>query len=69
MFRLGVPAGAPARELSAAMTRALQALTESDEIQQFVAEAHAQRKDVVVEVFQSRSGRPLLIHPNAVPKT
>jgi hypothetical protein len=34
-----------------------------------VAEAHAQRKDVVVEVFQSRSGRPLLIHPNAVPKT
>jgi len=51
------------------MTRALQALTESEEMQQFVAEAHSQRKDVVVEVFQSRNGRPLLIHPNAVPKT
>jgi len=43
------------------MTRALQALTESDEIQQFVAEAHAQRKHVIVEVFQNRNGRPLLI--------
>jgi hypothetical protein len=51
------------------MTRALQALTESEEMQQFVVEAHAQRKTVVPEVFQSRAGRPLLIHPNAVPKT
>jgi hypothetical protein len=51
------------------MTRALQALTESDEMQQFVAEAHAQRKHVVVEVFQSRGGRPLLIYPKAVRKT
>ena len=51
------------------MTRALQALSEADEMQQFVAEAHPQRKNVVVEVFQDRVGRPLLIHPNAVSKT
>jgi hypothetical protein len=38
-------------------------------MQQFVAEAHAQRKDAVVEVFLSRGGRPLLIYPKAVPKT
>ena len=63
------PSGSPAREPSAAMTRALQALSEADEMRQFVAEAHAQRKDVVVEVFQSRDGRPLLIHPKAIPKT
>jgi hypothetical protein len=47
------------------MTRALQALSESEEMRQFVAEAHAQRKDVVVEVFQNRWGRPLLIHPKS----
>jgi hypothetical protein len=51
------------------MTRALQALSESEEMRQFVAEAHAQREDVVLEVFQSRAERPLLIHLNAVPKT
>jgi hypothetical protein len=51
------------------MTRALQALSESEEMRQFVAEAHAQLKDVVVEAFQNRKGRPLLIHPKAVPKT
>jgi hypothetical protein len=51
------------------MTRALQALSEADEMREFVAEAHAQRKDVVVKVFQSRNGRPLLIHPKSVPKT
>jgi len=51
------------------MTRALQALTESEEIQQFVAEAHLQQKTVVLEVFQSRGGRPLLIYPKAVRKT
>ena len=69
LFKFCRPSGAPAREPSVAMTRALQALSEADEMREFVAEAHAQRKDVVVEVFQSRSGRPLLIHPNAVPKT
>jgi hypothetical protein len=67
-FKFCRPSGAPAREPSAAMTRALQALTESDEMREFVAEAHAQRKHVVVEVFQSRAGRPLLIHPNVVPE-
>ncbi len=69
LFRSCRPSGAPAREPSAAMTRSLQALSEADEIREFVAEAHLQQKTVVLEVFQSRAGRPLLIHPNAVPKT
>jgi hypothetical protein len=67
-FKFCRPSGAPGREPSVAMTRALQALSEADEMRQFVAEAHSQRKDIVVEVFQSRNGRPLLIHPNAAPK-
>jgi hypothetical protein len=51
------------------MARALQALSEADEIREFVAEARQQRKSVVLEVFQSRAGRPLLIYPKAVSKT
>jgi len=51
------------------MTRALQALTEADEMRQFAAEAHQQRETVVLEVFQSQDGRPLLIYPKAMPKT
>jgi hypothetical protein len=39
LFKFCRTSGAPAREPSVAMTRALQALTESDEMQQFVAEA------------------------------
>lgn len=62
------PSGTPAREPSDAMARALQLLSESDEMRQFVAEARAQHKTVVLEVFQSRAGRPLLIHPKAVRK-
>lgn len=65
-FKFCRPSGVSAREPSVAMTRALQALSEADEIREFVAEARAQRKDVVVEVFQSRDGQPLLIHPKAI---
>jgi hypothetical protein len=69
LFEFCRPSGAPDREPSVAMTRALQALIESEEMQLFVAEAHLQQKTVVLEVFQSRDGRPLLINPRALPKT
>ena len=55
-FKFCRPSGAPARKPSVAMTRALQALSEADEIREFVAEARAQRKGVVVEGFQNRNG-------------
>jgi hypothetical protein len=44
------------------MTEALRHLAESDEMRPFVSEAHAVRRDVVLEVFHSRDGHPLLIH-------
>jgi hypothetical protein len=56
LFKFCRPSGAPAREPSDPMVHALQLLSESEEVQQFVAEAHSQRKDVVVEVFQNRKG-------------
>jgi hypothetical protein len=50
------------------MTEALRLLAESEEMHWFVAEAHAKRRNVVVEVFHSRDGHPLLIHTALAPR-
>ena len=60
------PSGPPKNLPSRAMTEALQRLSEAEEMRGFVAEAKAQRRTVIVEVFHSRDGRPLLIHTAAV---
>jgi hypothetical protein len=66
VFKFRRPVGLPKKPPSPAMTEALQRLSESDEMQCFMAEAKAQKRIVVVEVFHSRDGRPLLIHTAAV---
>ena len=60
------PSGAPARQPSKAMAEALQRLSESDEMQTLVAEARAYGRKVVVHVFHSADGHPILIHLAAV---
>jgi hypothetical protein len=60
------PAGANKKEPSAAMTEALQRLSEADEMQNFAAKAKAQNRTVVFEVFHSAEGHPLLIHTAAI---
>jgi hypothetical protein len=60
------PSGTPKEPPSRAMTEALQRLSEADEMQTFTAKAHAQNRTVVLEVFHSREGHPLLIHTAAV---
>ena len=60
------PSGAPKKPPSRAMTEALQRLSEADEVRNFTAKAHAQNRTVVLEVFHSREGHPLLIHTAAV---
>jgi hypothetical protein len=60
------PSGAPARQPSKAMAEALQRLSESDEMQTLVAEARAYGRKVVVHVFHSAEGHPILIHLKAV---
>lgn len=62
LFKFRRPSSAPRRHPSRAMTEALRHLAESEEMRPFVAEARAQRRNVVVEVFHSRDGHPLLIH-------
>ena len=65
LFKFRRPSNVPRRHPSKAMTEALRHLAESDEMRPFVAEACARRRDVVVEVFHSRDGHPVLIHITA----
>lgn len=68
VFKFRRPAGVPKKPPSRAMTEALQRLSESEEMREFLKEAKALRRTVVLEVFHSREGRPLLIHTAAVPR-
>jgi len=62
LFKFRRPSSNPRRHPSRAMTEALRHLAESDEMRPFIADARAQQRNVVVEVFHSRDGHPLLIH-------
>ncbi len=52
-FRFSQPSGAPARKPSKAMADALQRLSQADEVQNLIAEAQAQGRKVVVQVYHS----------------
>jgi hypothetical protein len=62
VFRFRRPRSIPRQQPSKAMTEALQCLAESEEMQPLIDDARARRRDVVLEVFHSRDGHPLLIH-------
>ena len=57
------PSGSCTRKPSAAMTEALRRLSEAEEMQPLLGKARAAKREVVIEVFHSRDGQPLLIHP------
>ena len=67
-FKFSQASGAAAPEPSECMTEALQRLSESDEMQALVAEARAHGRKVVVHVFHSSDGHPILIHLGAAPQ-
>jgi hypothetical protein len=48
------------------MAEALKRLSEADETQHLVREARALGRKVVVQVFQSANGHPILIHLGVV---
>ena len=50
------------------MTQAMRQFAETDEMQAFIANARAQRRKVVVEVFHASDGHPLLIHTTVLRK-
>jgi len=66
VFKFCRPSGAPSRQPSEAMTQVLRQFAATDEMQALVADARAQRRKVVVEIFHSTDGHPLLIHCAAV---
>jgi hypothetical protein len=68
VFKFRRPGGVPKKQPSRAMTEALERLSQSEEMREFVSEASARNRIVVVEVFHSAAdGHPLLIHTAAVP--
>jgi hypothetical protein len=62
------PGDTPKKPPSRAMTEALRLLSQSDEMKPFVANARAQRRKIVIELFHSSEGHPLLIHTATAPK-
>ena len=68
VFRFRRSKNTAGRHPSKAMTEALRRLAESEEMQPLIDDARARRRDVVVEVFHSSDGHPLLIHTTTAPK-
>jgi len=66
VLKFSRPSGAPAPKPSRAMAEALKRLSEADETQHLVREARALGRKVVVQVFQSANGHPILIHLGVV---
>lgn len=62
VFRFRRPTGSEPQRPSCALTESLHRLGESEEMQPLLAQASKGGKSVVIEVFQSRDGQPLLIH-------
>ena len=67
-FKFRRPSGAPTHAPSAAMQDALRRLSQAEEMQPLLKKAQAAGREVVIEVFHSKDGQPLLIHTAAVAK-
>ena len=66
VLKFSRPSTASTPKPSRAMAEALQRLSEADETQNLVREARAQGRKVLVQVFHSADGCPLLIHLGVV---
>jgi hypothetical protein len=67
VFKFRRPSGSSTRKASPAMTAALRRLSQADEMQPLLKKARATGRDVVIEVFHTQDGQPLLIHPTLKP--
>jgi uncharacterized protein (DUF2141 family) len=68
VFKFSRPSGAPACTPSNGMTDALRRLSETEEMSAFIAKARAQQRQVIVQVFHSSDGCPMLIHTATTPR-
>jgi len=69
VFRFRRPSGSTAPEPSTAMTEALRQLSVAREMEPLLQAAQRAGREVVIEVFQSSDGQPLLIHTAMLPDT
>ncbi len=68
VFRFCRPSGSVRREPSREMKEALRKLSESAEMEPLLAKARSTGKVVMIEVFHTKHGQPLLIHTALLPK-
>lgn len=62
IVRFKRPSGAVRKMPSAALNRAMVSLADSEEMRPLLCEANAEGKALAIDIYQSRSGRPLLVH-------
>jgi hypothetical protein len=62
VFKFRRPRGAEQQTPSLELTEALRHLSETAEMRPLIAEARKSGGAVAIEVFQTRNGRPILIH-------
>lgn len=68
VFRFRRPSGSMNREPSTALVQALRHLSKAHEMQPLLAKARETGREVVIEVFHSKNGEPLLIHTALLPE-
>jgi hypothetical protein len=69
VFRFCRPSGSLAPNPSTAMSEALRQLSQAREMEPLLRKAREAGREVVIEVFQSKDGQPLLIHTALLPDT
>jgi len=62
IVRFKRPNGAGRKVPSAALNQAMVSLADSEEMRPLLCEASSEGKALAIDIYQSRSGRPLLVH-------
>jgi hypothetical protein len=62
IVRFKRPSGAGLKMPSEALNLAMASLADSDEMRSLRCEANAEGKALAIDIYQSQSGRPLLVH-------
>jgi len=62
IVRFKRPSGAGRKMPSEALNQAMVSLADTDEMRPLLREASSEGKALAIDIYQSRSGRPLLVH-------
>ena len=62
IVRVRRPGGKVLKMPSETLNQAMVSLADSDEMRPLLCEANAEGKALTIDIYQSRSGRPLLVH-------